>query len=291
MPEPDVTRYARHSRWSEPGRFGAYLASLPTDPTVLPEIISGIVLHPLFAPATSKGEPGPELRRVADVIEAILNKDGRPLDQPRELENRVLGTCRTYALLACAIFRQHNCPARLRAGFADYFTPDFAEDHWVCEYRDGHTWRRLDAELMASVRQHYAIAFPSADVPRNRFVASGPAWIKLRHGERDPARFGVSVLGLTGMWFVASSILRDLAALNMEEMMPWDYWGPARDFRPGAGVSADCLSRLDALADALAALDETDVDARSILAEHAWATLEASVLSFPQGKPVEFLIA
>lgn len=85
--------------------------------------------------------------------------------------------------------------------------------------------------------------------------------------------------------------MRDLAALNMEEMMPWDYWGPARDFRPGAQISADCLCRLDALANALAALDETDADARSILAEHAWADLEASVLSFPQGKPVDVLIA
>lgn len=120
MPELD---YARHSRWSKPGRFGANLAALPADPTVLPEIISGIVLHPLFAPATEKGSLGTELRYVADIIEAILSKDGRPIDQPREPQSRVLGSCRTHALFACAILRQHNCPARLRVGFADYFTP------------------------------------------------------------------------------------------------------------------------------------------------------------------------
>jgi hypothetical protein len=148
----------------------------------------------------------------------------------------------------------------------------------------------LDAELTANVRQHCSVSFPSADVPPNRFLTAGSAWIKLRHGERDPSRFGVSVLGLTGLWFVAGSILRDLAALNTEEMMPWDYWGPARDFRPGAEISADSLRRLDTLADALAALDEADADARSILAEHDWATLEASVLSFPQAEPVEFSI-
>jgi hypothetical protein len=106
------------------------------------KIIGGIVLHPLFAPTTPKGKPGPELRRVADIIEAIISRDGRPMDQPREPENRVLGTCRTHALLACAVLRQHKCPARLRVGFADYFTPGFAEDHWICEYRDGHIWRR-----------------------------------------------------------------------------------------------------------------------------------------------------
>jgi hypothetical protein len=73
-------------------------------------------------------------------------------------------------------------------------------------------------------------------------------------------------------------------------MMPWDYWGPARDFRPGADISADWLGRLDALADALAVLDETDADARSILAANAWAAPEASVLSFPEGEPVELVI-
>jgi hypothetical protein len=30
--------------------------------------------------------------------------------------------------------------------------------------------------------------------------------------------------------------LRDLAALNMQEMMPWDYWGPARHFRPDLAI-------------------------------------------------------
>jgi hypothetical protein len=195
MRERDATIYARHSRWSEPGQFGADLAALPADPTALPEIIGGIVLHPLFAPTTPKGKPGPELRRVADIIEAIISRDGRPMDQPREPENRVLGTCRTHALLACAVLRQHKCPARLRVGFADYFTPGFAEDHWICEYRDGHIWRRLDAELTANVRQHCSVSFPSADVPPNRFLTAGSAWIKLRHGERDPSRFGVSVLG------------------------------------------------------------------------------------------------
>jgi hypothetical protein len=127
-------------------------------------------------------------------------------------------------------------------------------------------------------------------VPRDRFLTAGSAWIKLRYGEREPARFGVSALGLNGVWFVASSILRDLAALNTDEMMPSDYWGPARDFRPGADISAGWLRRFDALAAALAVLDDMEADARLILAARAWAAREASVLSFPEGKPVEFVV-
>jgi hypothetical protein len=82
-------------------------------------------------------------------------------------------------------------------------------------------------------------------VPRERFLTAGRAWEKLRRGEGNPNRFGVSVLGLTGMWFVAGSLLRDFAALDMEEMLPWDYWGPARNFRPGTEISPEWLSRLD----------------------------------------------
>jgi hypothetical protein len=28
-----------------------------------------------------------------------------------------------------------------------------------------------------------------------------------------------------GYWFIASNIVRDIAALNNREMLPWDVWG------------------------------------------------------------------
>lgn len=291
MAQRDVAAYARQSRWTEPGKFTAHVAALPADPTVLPEIVGGLVLHPLFAGAAAKENPEPALRRMSDILAAIVSKDARPLDQTRQPDKRVFGTCRNYAVVACAILRQHRRPARLRVGFADYFTSDFAEDHWVCEYYDGAAWRLLDAELASTVSQHYAIPFAAWDVPRERFLTAGGAWQKLRRGEGDPTRFGVSVLGLTGMWFVAASLLRDLAALDMEEMMVWDYWGPARNFRPGTEISPEWLSHLDHLANALAGLDAGHQDARCILADHPWAALDASVLSFPLGEPIEVNIA
>jgi hypothetical protein len=223
VPSPDITRYARHSRWSDPGRFGAVLDPVPADPAALPEIVGGLVLHPLFAPAGTNASDA-TLRQTEDILAAILDKDSRPLDQTRDAGKRVIGTCRNYALLAGAILRQHGTPARLRKGFADYFTADFWEDHWVCEYQIDGDWRLLDVELTAEVRDRFGVAFDPTDVPRDRFLCAGPAWQGLRRGERDPAHFGVSVFGLTGLWFPAGSLLRDLAALTMEEMMAWDYW-------------------------------------------------------------------
>jgi hypothetical protein len=283
-----VARYVRHSRWSDPGAFSAPIANLPADPARLPEIVGGLVLHPLFAPQRDASETA--LRSIGDILAGVFERDARPLDQCRELEQRVLTTCRGYALLACAILRQHGVPARLRVGFADYFTPGFWEDHWVCEYHDSDKWRLLDAELSGDVRRRFGIAFDPTDVPRDRFLTAGRAWQVLRRGERDPAQFGVSVFGLTGLWFAAGSLLRDLAALTMKEMMPWDYWGPARDFTPGDNISPAWLDRLDGLADALARAPADYAGARAILAAHPWAALTPTILSFPNGKPVELAL-
>ncbi len=281
-----MTRYAEHSRWSDPGRLAPLLDALPAEPARLPEIVGGLVLHPLFAPeALASAEPS--LRSIPEILGALLAKDDRPLDRARPPETRVLGTCRNCALLACAILRQHGVAARLRVGFADYFTPGFHEDHWVCEVDDGGDWRLLDAELTAEVRERFAISFDPADAPREHFLVAADAWWAIRRGERDAARFGVSAFGLGGMWFVAGSLLRDLAALAMEEMMPWDYWGPAREFRPGSEIPPDWLDRLDSLADALAREPAGYDDVRSIIAAHPWTALTPTVLSFPQGQPVE----
>lgn len=281
MLQSDIARYASHSRWSNPGSHGDLLDALPARPAGLPELVGGLVLHPVVAPAGS-GASTASLRSVAELVAAILAKDPRPLGLRRPPSDRIVGVCRQYALLACAVLRQHGLPARLRVGFANYFTPDFWEDHWVCEHYDGSVWRLLDAELTAEVRVRLGLAFDPADVPRERFLAAGPAWLALRRGVHDPARFGVSFLGLAGLWLVACSLLRDLAALTMEEMMPWDHWGPARDFRPG-DLPPEWLDRLDSLAADLS----NKHSAEDILAGHAWAALTPSVLSFPMGQPTE----
>jgi transglutaminase superfamily protein len=275
--------YSRHSRWTEPGAFGVHLDDLPADPSGLPEIVGDVMLHPFFAPTGTDCRDATR-RSIPEILDALIQRDGSPLTQRREPSNRVIGTCRNYALLACAILRQHGWPTRLRVGYADYFAPDFWEDHWVCEYRTIDGWRLLDAELTAEIRARLRIAFDPAEVPRDSFLTAGHAWQKLRRGDGDPARFGVSILGIAGLWFVAGSLLRDLAALGGEEMMPWDYWGPARDFGPRRPIPRKWMDRLDDLADDLVALDP---DPSALLAKHPWAALTPTVLSFPEGKPIE----
>src|SRR5881296_2904531 len=129
--------YVAHGKISDPGERARLLSAMPSDPERVVSAVSALVLHRLFVAA---------------------------LDVPRTPERRFIGICRDYTLLACAVLRQHGVPARARVGFANYFTPNFNEDHWVCEYHGGDRWRLLDPELSERVRAYFKIPFTPSDV-------------------------------------------------------------------------------------------------------------------------------
>ena len=85
--------------------------------------------------------------------------------------------------------------------------------------------------------------FDPADVPRDRFLVAGQAWQMCRQGKADPGAFGI--LDMYGLWFVAGNVIRDLAALNNKEMLPWDVWGGMAG--PQGEVDAPFIDRLAVL--------------------------------------------
>lgn len=125
------------------------------------------------------------------------------------------------------MLRAHGIPARARCGFGAYFNPPQFEDHWVCEYWDAgeRRWVLADTQLDAVWIEKLQIKHDVLDVPRDRFLTAADAWKQCRTGKLDPARFGISFVQLHGLWFVAGSVIRDLASLNKMEMLPWDSWG------------------------------------------------------------------
>lgn len=214
--------YAGHSAESDPQDLRRLLDPLPKDPEGILDAVGGLVLHKAFVePAGIVCPPesadDAETRKIPEMLRRILARDSRSLDSARPPGKRLISVCRHYALLACSAFRHHDLPARLRVGFADYFEPGFYDDHWVSEYWEGKEWRLMDPELTPSVRRHFGVTFNPCDVPRDRFLTAGLAWLSIRSGRVDPAKCGVSTLGITGDWFVAASVVRDLAALNERE--------------------------------------------------------------------------
>lgn len=258
MMTPDERAYyASHSGMSDPGDRARLLEAMPLDPAALVAAVSGVVLHRTFVAPLGITPPlgsadDVACRTMRNILERILARDAAPLDVRRPPERRFIGICRDYALVACAALRQHGVPARLRVGFANYFTPGYYEDHWVCEYDAGNGWRLLDPELSEPVRAHFKIAFAPYDVPRDAFLVGGDAWLRVRRGLVDPSRCGVSSIGVLGAGFVAGSVLRDLAALNKREMLAWDAWGITRGIRPSDAIPEATAARLDELATLIA---------------------------------------
>ena len=84
----------------------------------------------------------------------------------------------------------------------------------------------FDAQIDDLQRELFGISFNTGDVSRDKFLLAGQAWLLCRRGSADPGTFGI--LDMHGLWFIASDIIRDIAALNNREMLPWDVWGGMR---------------------------------------------------------------
>jgi hypothetical protein len=295
MSADELAFFAQHSAMSEPSTHAQRLAGVQPEPEALIGIVSGLVLHQAFVAAlgiTPHPDSGSdaESRSVRAMLDRIVARDPRPLDVARSPEQRFIGICRDYALLACAMLRHHGVPARLRVGFAAYFTPGFLEDHWVCEYHAEGRWRLLDAELSERVCAHYQVPFGPTDVPRDQFIGAGDAWQRYRRGDLDASTCGVSAIGVAGPRFIASSMLRDLAALNKREMLAWDVWGLPRDLPPGAGIPPAMASRLDAVAMGIAGPTVPWSAVRNLYEGDDALRVPATVLSFPKGVPIEVAV-
>jgi hypothetical protein len=247
--------YTRPAVMTAAGRYAPLLERLPGDVASLAAVAQGLLIHEHIAPAygvtlIEEDRASVHLRRVEAMLEQILARDGRPLDVAREPQGRLASNCRGFTVLMVAMLRAHGTPARARCGFGGYFTEGFFEDHWVCEYWDGGRWVLVDAQLDGRQRELFSIGFDPADVPRDRFLIAGDAWAACRRGEADPGAFGLSMVNEAGDWWIAGNLMRDAAALDNLELLPWDGWSAM------PGPEDKINDELRALYDRLAALTQ-----------------------------------
>jgi hypothetical protein len=192
-------------------------------------------------------------RRLARTLEL----DPSSLTTPRPNEQKIVGNCRDFSVTLASMLQSKGIPARPRCGFGAYFLPNHYEDHWVCEYWNEaeQRWVLVDAQLDELQRNVLGTAFNTLDVPRNQFIVGGAAWKLCRSGQADPDQFGI--FDMHGIDFVKGDFIRDVAALNKVELLPWDCWGMI--FMDSAALPPDDLSLLDRLAD-LTCIDVPEFD-------------------------------
>ena len=68
------------------------------------------------------------------MLDRIAALDPRPLDRERERGARLVGHCRTSAVLLTALLRDQGIAARARSGFSAYWRQSMRTGHWVTEY-------------------------------------------------------------------------------------------------------------------------------------------------------------
>ncbi|HET9059695.1 MAG TPA: transglutaminase domain-containing protein [Acidimicrobiales bacterium] len=203
----------------------AVLSGLGGGPVEICRPVRSLVLQPADAQqlglsqdrfATNQMRP---VRRLIEELVALLD---RPLVEPRAPELRVVGTCRHFAVIACALLRRHGALSRARCGFATYFQPGQSLDHWVVEHWSAgdQRWVRTDPEILGGQFLDHA-----EDLLPGEFLSGVEAWAAYRNGEVDASTFGVYGTSNFGAAEIRGNLVKDLACLNKVEMLPWDEWG------------------------------------------------------------------
>lgn len=266
----DLDFYVRPAAMSAAGRYAAAMETLPSDVGALTRIVQGLVVHE-FVAAAFYGVAVPDkrggeshIRPMERMLDCVFALDERPLATARPPERRLLGVCRHFALLLVAMLRAKGVPARVRCGFGTYFNPGFYEDHAICEYWNAAQarWVVVDPQFDEVWREKLNIDHDVLDVPRDRFLIAADAWARCRAGKADASKFGIVKGDLRGLWFIAGSLVHDLANLNKMEMLQWDVWGAMP--RPGEALQDRELAFFDRLAALTRAPDSSFDELRAL---------------------------
>ena len=78
----------------------------------------------------------------------------------------------------------------------------------------------VDPQLDTLQCEALAIDFEPLDMPREKFVTGGEAWIRCQSKGADPDLFGI--FDMHGVEFIIGNVIRDFLALNKIELLPWD---------------------------------------------------------------------
>lgn len=235
----------------------AVLEGLPDAPSDLMKVVRGCVVSDLmlaeYGLRVPEGRTDPQIRPAAAMVERIRELDGSPLVNARPPLARFLGNCRHFATLSCALLRNKGIPARVRPGFAGYFAPDTWMDHWIIEYWSAsERWIRVDPQYSDKWLQKLHPDATSESVAQNMYLSGGETWQRCRRGELDPNRCNMGGTNW-GIGEVRGSALFDFAALNQQEMLPWDTWG-----RMKAAYRGETDNAYDELLDSISDLTSRD---------------------------------
>lgn len=188
------------------------------------------------------------------MLKALVARNPRGVTVEREPAERLVLSCRYYAMLLISILKHQGVPARVRVGFASYVHPASSRhfDHWIAE-----VWNEREGRWMFVDPDFKRIDFEG-------FELAGEVWVRARRGEIDPEKYGFHVWW--GLAYVLSNVCHDLfSCLNHE---PTYGEGPELYHRDVDRFSAEEALFVDRLARLLRDPDENLAELMSLRAQH-----------------------
>jgi hypothetical protein len=227
--------YKKQSLVTDPKGFAYLLQSFPCDVASIKILLQGLILHLWDGSFYNYQIPlkrlfDIETRYVEKMLEKMIQLDSAELTKERPLDKRIVGSCRDYATLFCAILRYQGIPARTRVAFSAFYFKDYNHDEVILEYWNEakKKWCLVDPRVTEPhiKRQKLVIDFDLLDVPHDQLMVAGLAWQMIRaNPERANEFCGGDRTKNKGMWYVRDRLIQDFAALNSVEMQLWDIWG------------------------------------------------------------------
>ena len=117
-------------------------------------------------------------------------------------------------MLLAATLKAKGIPARVRSGYAGYIHDDGGyDDHWITEYYDAEEgrWKLADADICGFADVDVT------DIPRERFLTGGQAWLAMRQGKLYPEQLRYAG-GERGIRAAAMGLMFDFHALMGDEV-------------------------------------------------------------------------
>jgi len=221
--------YAQASPMTALGGLAEMLAEFPLRAPDLVSLIEGLIISNTAMLCDRPVDRWNEdhLRHVSQMLQRLVRLGSRNLSESRPPSRRLSGGCHHAALLIAAILRARRIPARLRVGYVPHLHQDPVECHHVVEYWSswGRRWLRLNPQVGCGRSRTAAFAFHVFDMRQGNFVTASEAWLDCRSRGSHGWPLEVSEGERRDLRQIAGDLMRDFAALNAMEMLPWDVWG------------------------------------------------------------------
>ena len=207
MKEHILEHYRKAGTFTYAGAYKGYFQSLPDDIARLGRLICSQVIHRVTLKEGNTNANGAllygdmnrypwyRMRCEDDVLltapaltAELFRMDERGFVRDRQVENKIVVTCRYVSVLMSAILKAKGIPARCRTGFAPYFKEGVSMDHWINQYYNEKEkrWITFDAD---GFYEEGGMPLSQYDMPEGSFDWAAGAYLAVRRGETDGRQY------------------------------------------------------------------------------------------------------